>query len=142
MNVSKQKELLLSEINSLFHNQGFKLQESFEHIYTKITSFGAIKFSIYFSEIGKSTNSTFFLSHKEVEDIILNVGVTYNRWVKQRKGKKLLYTLHDGIIDYKLNRFLSKRSNSTSNDSKFIDCLLYTSPSPRDLSTSRMPSSA
>ena len=25
---------------------------------------------------------------------------------------------------------------------KFIDCLLYTSPSPRDLSTSRMPSSA
>ena len=26
--------------------------------------------------------------------------------------------------------------------SKYIDCLLYTSPSPRDLSTSRMPSSA
>ena len=25
---------------------------------------------------------------------------------------------------------------------KFLDCLLYTSPSPRDLSTSRMPSSA
>ena len=27
-------------------------------------------------------------------------------------------------------------------NSKFIPCLLYTSPSPRDLSTSRMPSSA
>ena len=25
---------------------------------------------------------------------------------------------------------------------KYLDCLLYTSPSPRDLSTSRMPSSA
>ena len=25
---------------------------------------------------------------------------------------------------------------------KYVDCLLYTSPSPRDLSTSRMPSSA
>ena len=25
---------------------------------------------------------------------------------------------------------------------EFYDCLLYTSPSPRDLSTSRMPSSA
>ena len=25
---------------------------------------------------------------------------------------------------------------------EFTDCLLYTSPSPRDLSTSRMPSSA
>ena len=32
------------------------------------------------------------------------------------------------------------------NESKYVtqykDCLLYTSPSPRDLSTSRMPSSA
>ena len=27
-------------------------------------------------------------------------------------------------------------------DAKRMDCLLYTSPSPRDLSTSRMPSSA
>ena len=27
-------------------------------------------------------------------------------------------------------------------DKRFYDCLLYTSPSPRDLSTSRMPSSA
>ena len=27
-------------------------------------------------------------------------------------------------------------------DGKFVSCLLYTSPSPRDLSTSRMPSSA
>ena len=25
---------------------------------------------------------------------------------------------------------------------RYVDCLLYTSPSPRDLSTSRMPSSA
>ena len=29
-----------------------------------------------------------------------------------------------------------------SNDNLFSHCLLYTSPSPRDLSTSRMPSSA
>ena len=27
-------------------------------------------------------------------------------------------------------------------EEEFINCLLYTSPSPRDLSTSRMPSSA
>ena len=27
-------------------------------------------------------------------------------------------------------------------DAMYINCLLYTSPSPRDLSTSRMPSSA
>ena len=29
-----------------------------------------------------------------------------------------------------------------SNDYRLVPCLLYTSPSPRDLSTSRMPSSA
>ena len=31
---------------------------------------------------------------------------------------------------------------STSSGENFLGCLLYTSPSPRDLSTSRMPSSA
>ena len=36
-----------------------------------------------------------------------------------------------------LKKRLFKRLNN-----KGIDCLLYTSPSPRDLSTSRMPSSA
>ena len=30
----------------------------------------------------------------------------------------------------------------TDHDGNLFDCLLYTSPSPRDLSTSRMPSSA
>ena len=33
-------------------------------------------------------------------------------------------------------------SNKNLNLDKYPDCLLYTSPSPRDLSTSRMPSSA
>ena len=30
----------------------------------------------------------------------------------------------------------------SSNSTTYVSCLLYTSPSPRDLSTSRMPSSA
>ena len=33
-------------------------------------------------------------------------------------------------------------SQSPMMDALAVDCLLYTSPSPRDLSTSRMPSSA
>ena len=33
-------------------------------------------------------------------------------------------------------------NNILPDDDQFYDCLLYTSPSPRDLSTSRMPSSA
>jgi len=36
----------------------------------------------------------------------------------------------------------SARKNLQEAVELFLDCLLYTSPSPRDLSTSRMPSSA
>ena len=37
---------------------------------------------------------------------------------------------------------LDKLAEAYIRDHKAIPCLLYTSPSPRDLSTSRMPSSA
>ena len=37
---------------------------------------------------------------------------------------------------------LHKAEHSVFNDKASLSCLLYTSPSPRDLSTSRMPSSA
>ena len=50
------------------------------------------------------------------------------------KDETVLYT-----GDFRVNSFLSKDEFNTLNMS---DCLLYTSPSPRDLSTSRMPSSA
>ena len=37
---------------------------------------------------------------------------------------------------------ISRRGSQSSSSSREKFCLLYTSPSPRDLSTSRMPSSA
>ena len=40
----------------------------------------------------------------------------------------------EGVVVIKAQRFRTQEKN--------LDCLLYTSPSPRDLSTSRMPSSA
>ena len=43
-----------------------------------------------------------------------------------------------GISDVLEAQLRSNRTQTTQSDS----CLLYTSPSPRDLSTSRMPSSA
>ena len=39
-------------------------------------------------------------------------------------------------------RKLEQQGKSTGEENVFATCLLYTSPSPRDLSTSRMPSSA
>ena len=63
-----------------------------------------------------------------------------------------------GQIDFTFGRFLNINKGSVTEDEKFslteveclgacvnapvVNCLLYTSPSPRDLSTSRMPSSA
>ena len=46
------------------------------------------------------------------------------------------------LISYGKDRDDACLKLSTALDSFFISCLLYTSPSPRDLSTSRMPSSA
>ena len=44
-----------------------------------------------------------------------------------------------GTIIWEARKLLAK---GKINYDEFMDCLLYTSPSPRDLSTSRMPSSA
>ena len=41
-----------------------------------------------------------------------------------------------------LHVFLAATKKSYLGNSKYIDCLLYTSPSPRDRQKSRMPSSA
>ena len=47
-----------------------------------------------------------------------------------------------GINDLLDNDYLSYMLKYDSVHGRFGNCLLYTSPSPRDLSTSRMPSSA
>ena len=41
-----------------------------------------------------------------------------------------------------LNAYEAKMTHQVRVSTRFDPCLLYTSPSPRDLSTSRMPSSA
>ena len=54
--------------------------------------------------------------------------------------------IHGNITSFgfKINNvvYSSDISDIPAETNKYIDCLLYTSPSPRDLSTSRMPSSA
>ena len=53
------------------------------------------------------------------------------------------YSLEDFVVG---NSSIDKVTTSINKNLKFVSggnaCLLYTSPSPRDLSTSRMPSSA
>ena len=56
-----------------------------------------------------------------------------NQWRKQWPGVAILVRKS---LDFELT------SSRVDNERRYLICLLYTSPSPRDLSTSRMPSSA
>ena len=61
-----------------------------------------------------------------VPDMCTNGSHTSPKWVTTGIRPDRLYPSHEAIDFYH----------------HYEDCLLYTSPSPRDLSTSRMPSSA
>ena len=49
---------------------------------------------------------------------------------------------YDLVFAYGVNSHISSSMNSLQKLDSFISCLLYTSPSPRDVEESRMPSSA
>ena len=57
--------------------------------------------------------------------------------VRQANGQSVVFSLDDASGN-KAYEFVFRMNNTKS----IYTCLLYTSPSPRDLSTSRMPSSA
>eukprot|EP00831_Metopus_contortus_P046460 TRINITY_DN37321_c0_g1_i1.p1 TRINITY_DN37321_c0_g1~~TRINITY_DN37321_c0_g1_i1.p1 ORF type:complete len:170 (-),score=43.08 TRINITY_DN37321_c0_g1_i1:81-590(-) len=65
---------------------------------------------------------------KEGDSWVRNPMIVTDKWVE------------NGEIVY--GEYLSDRGAIKEARAKIKDCLLYTSPSPRDLSTSRMPSSA
>ena len=66
-----------------------------------------------------------------------NVNIKFN-------GKEYLLSCEDGQEEHleELSLSLNKKFNDLKFDLGNIGCLLYTSPSPRDSMTSRMPSSA
>ena len=59
-----------------------------------------------------------------------------------KEGKKIFTGWHTGYPDAKISIIPESLRNIPFEKGTPIVCLLYTSPSPRDLSTSRMPSSA
>ena len=60
----------------------------------------------------------------------------YDRELIERHGRRVVLTHHGTRLVERVTPLLSELR------SVFLDCLLYTSPSPRDRQKSRMPSSA
>eukprot|EP00829_Urostomides_striatus_P001184 TRINITY_DN11397_c0_g1_i2.p1 TRINITY_DN11397_c0_g1~~TRINITY_DN11397_c0_g1_i2.p1 ORF type:complete len:129 (-),score=38.56 TRINITY_DN11397_c0_g1_i2:15-401(-) len=74
-------------------------------------------------------------SYKKCVDILIQSGYFRNGMLDCRKPRN-----DKGSCRSHLQKSLSTLASNC--DKKQENCLLYTSPSPRDLSTSRMPSSA
>ena len=62
--------------------------------------------------------------------------------VEQRFHLEAAFREIDACQDLEKLREVTKQIITAQENEKAFACLLYTSPSPRDLSTSRMPSSA
>ena len=62
--------------------------------------------------------------------------------LEDRLGAQLVERQSRDVVPTPFGRMILDHCYAIQNDVRALDCLLYTSPSPRDLSTSRMPSSA
>ena len=72
--------------------------------------------------------------------LIEYVGTNFRGWQIQKKGPTI-----QGLIQEKLSKLLKEKiilHGQGRTDAGVHACLLYTSPSPRDVEESRMPSSA
>ena len=69
------------------------------------------------------------------------VGVPKSEYGEQLWDRQSLKRNEDGSVRV-LSKFIPKTKSEITKDILYTICLLYTSPSPRDLAQSRMPSSA
>ena len=82
-----------------------------------------------------------YMEKKDIYEQLKNDQITLNSKIEDLEHKNSLLTENidlDFIEILIREKFLFGKEGETT----YIICLLYTSPSPRDLSTSRMPSSA
>ena len=94
------------------------------------------------TKIGSEFNENFDLSVRKISDSIRNGGTLFfagnggSAAESQHMSAEYIATLDH-------NNFRPGiKSLALTTDTSFITCLLYTSPSPRDVEESRMPSSA
>ena len=75
----------------------------------------------------------------------INIEIFSETAIDVRPKKSLVLVVYDLIFTISkitINDLIGNKRRLNISNKRFNCCLLYTSPSPRDLSTSRMPSSA
>ena len=87
-------------------------------------------------ETGQSLDSDFYFTG-EVSGIKLGKNIRFRERFEDKSGRTTMRT-----TKYELNEDGEAIVSIWGGQLAIKPCLLYTSPSPRDLSTSRMPSSA
>ena len=123
--------------------QYFQLKETNVKIRDIATGFPAL------NKLGNST-AVPVLKALQLAKIIKIVKSEYQDYQKvndgiiKKYGKIMPNSRNFGIMpgDPNWDKYIKDYDKLADQESEYKDCLLYTSPSPRDLSTSRMPSSA
>ena len=95
-------------------------------------------------QTGKSTTVVSYLLHYALFNDSVNIGILANKASTARDLLGRLQTAYENLPKWIQQGVISwnKGSMELENGSKILACLLYTSPSPRDRTRSRMPSSA
>ena len=92
---------------------------------------------------GCASKQTYFryvcLYHVQTFDSMFGISVRYQPYCDLLNAH--LHTFGTDPVQNH-SEFRTEQQQKSQNNNSYNDCLLYTSPSPRDLSTSRMPSSA
>ena len=107
-----------------------KIKEIFSKFQTKRLNNNLWKIDNFNKKISNVFNSDQFISYS-----------SYSSWISKDKN---IDAVINQYRDYEDNISIIKDSNfkNSNNYPNYFSCLLYTSPSPRDRSLSRMPSSA
>ena len=121
----KNKDFLLINLDKEFSSTS--LFEDSALVFTKVYPFGT---NSIINDISKLCS----LNENEIRSILKEIDFTTKN-IKENYIDKGLFK------ESKFKKLTTQHIKDIIN-ARIIDCLLYTSPSPRDLSTSRMPSSA
>lgn len=100
MNATAQKKAILPFLKEYFFKKNFEFSDNYNSYFTKNTEYGGLRMVFRFSAKARSGNTLFEISHHEVENIVLSIGMPNRNLEGAKKGDELLYTVKDSSDNY------------------------------------------